>query len=318
MNLIMKKIALLLCAALALFACRKADPEIPVNEDSGKLSDLEFFQDGLVRLDDSGNITGYNIGENLNEADPSEVSYPVDSYQEALGVFLSWLPDGTQPAVSGKTYTWEMTGEDNQPEGQVVFSDSKEPGVLATVSVNAANAKVRTVKFIPTSAWPKNSSSTEEYLADYYFLGAPVWIEEDRGYGNGEFIVIREWTPQENGLMIQMEGVKYGQTWDSYNTGKASTINTTQTVSKVLHQGSNYEYIVNTYGKPKGWPSLDNRYLTKNIKHGGFLGTSTYHTFVNLETGEDGEFDNDLFTNQSWYRVFIYWFKPDGDKIIYW
>ena len=79
-----------------------------------------------------------------------------------------------------------------------------------------------------------------------------------------------------------------------------------------------YEYIVNTYGKSKGWPSLDHRYLTKNVKHGGFLGTSTYNTFVNLETGEEGEFDNNLFTNQSWYRVFIYWFKPDGDKIEYW
>ena len=241
MNLIMKKIALLLCAALALFACRKADPEIPVNEDSGKLSDLEFFQDGLVRLDDSGNIAGYNIGENLNEADPSEVSYPVDSYQEALGIFLSWLPDGVQPAVSGKTYTWEMTDEENQSEGQVVFSDSTEPGVLAAVSVNAENAKVRTVKFIPTTAWPKNSSSMEEYLADYYFLGATVWINEDRGFGTGEFIVIREWTPQENGLMIQMEGEKYEQAWNSYNTGKASSINTTQTGSKVLLQGQNYE-----------------------------------------------------------------------------
>jgi len=316
MNPVMKKIALLLCAALALFACRKADPEVPETEDAGKQSDLEFFQDGLVRLDDRGNIAGYNIGENLNEADPSEVSYPVDSYQEALGVFLSWLPDGAQPAVSGKTYTWEMTDEENKSEGQVVFSDSAEPGVLAAVSVNAANAKVRTVKFIPTTAWPKNSSSMEEYLADYYFLGATVFLEKDLGYGKGEFVVIREWSPQENGLMIQMEGKVYHQYTDDYNTGKASSVNTTQTVSKVLHQGSNYEYIVNTYGKSKGWPSLDERYITSKVKRPWDSGTR--HYFVNLESGKEGKFSNSLFKNNSWYRVFIYWFKPEGDKIIYW
>lgn len=313
--MIMKKTALLLCAALALLACNKMDQE---DVFTGKLSDLEFFQDGLVRLDDNGNILGYNIGENLNEADPSEVSYPVDSYQEALEVFLKWLPEGAQPSVSGNTYTWEMTDEEKQSEGQVVFSESTAPGILAMVRVNAQKAKVKTVKFIPTTAWPKNSSAMEEFLADNYFLGAPVFLEKDLGYGSGEFVVIREWSPKENGLMIQMEGEKYEQTWDSYNTGKASSINTTQTVSRELHKGSNYNYIVNTYGKSKGWPSLDNRYLTKNVKHGGFLGTSTYNTFVNLETGEEGEFDNNLFTNQSWYRVFIYWFKPDGDKIKYW
>lgn len=30
------------------------------------------------------------------------------------------------------------------------------------------------------------------------------------------------------------------------------------------------------------------------------------------------KFSNNIFKNQSWYRVFIYWFKPDGDKIEYW
>lgn len=314
--MIMKKILLLLCATLALFACRKIDQQGQEGEPAGKLSDLEYFQDGLVRLDENGSIVGYNVGENLNEADPSELSVPADDYQEALGRFLGWLPDGARPAANGKTYTWDMTNEKDQPQGQVVFAESTVPGVVATVSINAQDVKIRTVKFIPATAWPKNASAMEEYLADYYYLGAEVTVEKDEGYGKGEFVVIREWSPKENGIMIQMEGKKYTQMWDNYNRGKASSVNTTQTVSKVLHQGSNYEYIVNRYGKSKGWPSLDERYLTSKQKTTWY--GSTYNYYVNLETGKEGTFDNSLFTNQSWYMVFIYWFKPDGNKIVIW
>lgn len=310
----MKKTAFIFCAALALLACSKDDTDVQ-NEYTDKLSDLEYFQDGLVRLDSLGNILGYNVGKNLNEADPSELSVAVDSYEEALDRFLEWLPEGVQPVVNGKTYTCQMTDEENQPEGQVVFAESTDPGVLATVSVTAKGPKINSVLFIPTTAWPENSSEIEEYLEENYYLGAEVEVTEDKGYGKGTFIVIREWSPKENGIMIQMEGTRYEQMWNSYNRDKTSSINTTQTVSKVLHQDSNYDYIVNTYGKAHGWPSLDERYLTKKIKK-KFL--TKYFTFVNLETGKDGKFSNSLFDNQSWYRVFIYWFAPSGNKVTIW
>ena len=310
----MKKTAFIICAALALLACSKDDTDVQ-NEYTDKLSDLEYFQDGLVRLDSLGNILGYNVGKNLNEADPAEISVPVDSYEEARDRFLEWLPEGVQPVVNGKTYTCQMTDEENQPEGQVVFAESTDQGVLATVSVTAKGPKINSVLFIPTTAWPENSSEIEEYLEENYYLGAEVEVTEDKGYGKGTFIVIREWSPKENGIMIRMEGEKYEQMWNSYNRDKTSSINTTQTVSKVLHQDSNYDYIVNTYGKAHGWPSLNERYLTKKIKK-KFL--TKYFTFVNLETGKDGTFSNSLFDNQSWYRVFIYWFAPSGNKVKIW
>ena len=310
----MKKTAFIFCAALALLACSKDDTDVQ-NEYTDKFSDLEYFQDGLVRLDSLGNILGYNVGKNLNEADPSELSVAVDSYEEALDRFLEWLPEGVQPVVNGKKYTCQMTDEENQPEGQVVFAESTDQGVLATVSVTAKGPKITSVLFIPTTAWPENSSEIEEYLEENYYLGAEVEVTEDKGYGKGTFIVIREWSPKENGIMIRMEGEKYEQMWNSYNRDKTSSINTTQTVSKVLHQDSNYDYIVNTYGKAHGWPSLNERYLTKKIKK-KFL--TKYFTFVNLETGKDGTFSNSLFDNQSWYRVFIYWFAPSGNKVKIW
>ncbi len=310
----MKKTAFIFCAALALLACSKDDTDVQ-NEYTDKFSDLEYFQDGLVRLDSLGNILGYNVGKNLNEADPAEISVPVDSYEEARDRFLEWLPEGVQPVVNGKKYTCQMTDEENQPEGQVVFAESTDQGVLAKISVTAKGPKINSVLFIPTTAWPENSSEIEEYLEENYYLGAEVEVTEDKGYGKGTFIVIREWSPKENGIMIRMEGEKYEQMWNSYNRDKTSSINTTQTVSKVLHQGNNYDYIVNTYGKAHGWPSLNERYLTKKIKK-KFL--TKYFTFVNLETGKEGTFSNSLFDNQSWYRVFIYWFAPSGNKVKIW
>jgi hypothetical protein len=312
--MIMKKTAFIFCAALALLACSKDDTDVQ-NEYTDKFSDLEYFQDGLVRLDSLGNILGYNVGKNLNEADPAEISVPVDSYEEARDRFLEWLPEGVQPVVNGKKYTCQMTDEENQPEGQVVFAESTDQGVLAKISVTAKGPKINSVLFIPTTAWPENSSEIEEYLEENYYLGAEVEVTEDKGYGKGTFIVIREWSPKENGIMIRMEGEKYEQMWNSYNRDKTSSINTTQTVSKVLHQGNNYDYIVNTYGKAHGWPSLNERYLTKKIKK-KFL--TKYFTFVNLETGKEGTFSNSLFDNQSWYRVFIYWFAPSGNKVKIW
>ena len=112
----MKRVLWIFCAAaLALVACNKNNTE-NTSGDAGKLSDLEYFQDALVTLDQNGSIRGYNVGQNLNEADPSEITVPVDTYDEARELFLRWLPSGSKPSVSGKTYTWEMTDQENKAE----------------------------------------------------------------------------------------------------------------------------------------------------------------------------------------------------------
>lgn len=312
---------ILFCAAMALIACNKNNNAEEESDIPGKMSDLEYFQDGFVKLDENGNIVGYIIGENLNEADPSEVSVPVVDYDEARSLFLKWLPEGGQPAVNGKTYTWEMTDEEDKSEGQVIFAESTTPGVIATIRIQSQEAKVRTVKFIPETAWPENSSDMEEFLEKNYYLGALVQVTKDNGAGKGEFIVIREWTKQEDGIMIAMEGKKWEGFYDNpspeNNRDKCSSVNTTQTVSRVLHEGNNYEYIVNVYGKSKNWPSLDNRYLTTKQEKEYLPVMRTYPIAVNLETGEKMRI-NTFFKNPSYYKVYIYWFKPDGDKVQYW
>ncbi len=312
----MKKVLWIFCAAaLALVACNKNNTE-NTSGDAGKLSDLEYFQDALVTLDQNGSIRGYNVGANLNEADPSEISVPVDTYDEARELFLRWLPSGSKPSVSGKTYTWEMTDQENKAEGKVVFAESSAPGIVATVSINASGAKVRSVKFIPFSAWPENASSMEDYLAVNYFVGATIQVNENKGAGTGEYVVIKEWTPQEPGLMIQIDPIIIDNGLNRLlNNTDASSINTTKRVSQVLHEDNNYEYFVNIYGKSKGWPSLDNRYITSKVETVWLFGSDKYYC-VNLETGKESSITKK--DGKEHCKVYIYWFKPDGNKIIIW
>ena len=73
------------------------------------------------------------------------------------------------------------------------------------------------------------------------------------------------------------------------NRKYCSSVNTTQTVSRVLHEGNNYHYIVNIYGKSKNWPSLDHKYLTTKVEKEYIPVYSSYPITVNLETGEKKE-----------------------------
>lgn len=313
----MKKFVLFFCAAaVALVGCEKNNAEENMDEENVKLSDLEYFTDGLVTLDDDENITGYNVGDNLNEADPSEISVPVDTYEQARDLFLKWLPADAQPSVNGKTYTWEMTDEENKSEGQVVFEESTVAGTIATIKINASGAKVRTVKFIPTSAWPENASAMEEYMEENYYLGAEIQVNKNKGASTGTFVVIREWTKQENGIMIRMETKEYDTAYNGFDQKNCSSVGTTQTVGRVLHQGNNYEYFVNIYGKQHNWPDLSKRFITSKKKTTWYGSTNYY--YVRLSTGEVNKLDKAIFTNPGYRKVYIYWFKPDGNNVTIW
>ena len=89
---IMKKyFYLLLCAMFALSSCSNDDSEdnsqTESEEYTGKLSDLELLEEHLVETDSVGNILGYLVGANLNEADPTEISVPVNTYKEAVDLY---------------------------------------------------------------------------------------------------------------------------------------------------------------------------------------------------------------------------------------
>ena len=322
---IMKKyFYLLLCAMFALSSCSndesEVNPQTESEEYTGKLSDLELLEDRLVETDSVGNILGYLVGANLNEADPTEISVPVNTYEEAVELFKKWLPEGAQLIEENKKITWKMTDEGNQEEGETILKESTNPGEIANVTIRKAsqteNAPIITsVKFIPFSAWPENSTAIEKYLEEHYYLGAEVEVTENKGASTGTYVVIREWSPQEAGIMIRFSGDTWGTFWDGYNKKNCSSVGTTQTVSQVLHQGSNYDYFVNDYGKKHNWPDLHKRFMTKTVTH-EFL--STINWFVRLDTGEAAKFPNHVGADSQYTKVYIYWFIPKGNSVKIW
>ena len=323
---IMKKyFYLLLCAMFALSSCSKDDSEdnsqTESEEYTGKLSDLELLEERLVETDSVGNILGYLVGANLNEADPTEISVPVNTYEEAVELFKKWLPEGAQLIEGDKMITWKMTDEKNQEEGETILKESTNPGEIANVTIRKTsqteNAPIITsVKFIPFSAWPENSTAIEEYLEEKYYLGAEVEVTENKGASTGTYVVIREWSPQEAGIMIRFSGDTWHAFWDGYKRDNCSSVGTTQTVSQVLHQGSNYDYFVNNYGPKHNWPDLHERFMTKTRTGSWWEGYDNW--FVRLDTGEADTFSNSLLKNPSYTKVYIYWFIPNGNSVKIW
>ena len=325
-NQIMKKyFYLLLCVMFALSSCSNDDsednPQTESEEYTGKLSDLELLEEHLVETDSVGNILGYLVGANLNEADPTEISVPANTYEEAVELFKKWLPENAQLIEGDKMITWKMTDERNQEEGETILKESTNPGEIANVTIRKAsqteNAPIITsVKFIPFSAWPENSTAIEEYLEEYYYLGAEVEVTENKGASTGTYVVIREWSPQEAGIMIRFSGNTWNVGTAGYNRDNCSSVGTTQTVSRVLHQGSNYDYFVNIYGPEHNWPDLHKRFMTKTIT--GEWWESDYYWFVRLDTGEADTFTTNMFKNPSYTKVYIYWFIPKGNSVKIW
>lgn len=290
---------------LAVLACKKQDQPSP--ESPQKINDLEYIMGGLVRTDDAGTITGYMIGDNLNEANPNEISVPVETYDEAAAIFRELLPVDAQVTTSGKTITWVMTDENGKPEGTTVFSESSDPGIIAQMTISPENqTKARHRKidsyFIPRSAWPENAGSAKERLEREFFLGAVVYKSKDEGFGSGEYLVIRPWTEQACGIMIQM----YPEIMPYVPGYARSSMNTLHNVSKALNENS---WLVEGYGKHKNWPSLDNLFISVESTLYGSIG------FVNLKTDQEKW---GWVSIKEWGHVYVYCFKPKGNSIKYW
>ena len=159
------------------------------------------------------------------------------------------------------------------------------------------------VTFLPSILWPENSGAAEEILNRDYYVGAAVNKTKDDGFGTGEYLVIREWTPQEAGIMIKMDNKKC----DGIPGWGISSLNTLHKVHRALM--ANYQLLVEGYGKAKGWPSLNNWYISKTDTWYGDQG------YLNLQTGKE---DWEWMGKNSAYVVYVYLFRPDGDKIKFW
>lgn len=316
-------------ATIALTACNQNPAEQNV-----KMDDYAYLVETLMRFDDAGNITGYMIGDNLNEADPLEISVPVKTYDEAVAIFRSLLPIDANVKQEGKTFTWAMTDTLGAAIGELVLdtmSDGigvmmmKGPKIPKSSAKNGAAAQ-RAPKclFIPESAWPENSGAAEEILNEQYYLGAIVEKTKDEGFGSGIFVVIAPWTPQNCGLMIQLAPNSYYI--NDMPKSKCSGKSTLHRVYTELHKDNNYHDIFEVIGQQVNWPStLNGWYLTKTKK-----GAAYY--CVNLSNDKEMTYNPDSGRKidsaparhapaadaQKLRMAYCYCFKPDGDKIKFW
>ena len=301
-----KLVSIISIAAMILVAgaCNKQDQP---DEDSGKMSDLQYLIDGLVRTDEAGNITGYMIGDCLNEANPWEISVPVNNYDEAAAIFRDLLPDDAQVTTSGSTLIWTMTDEEGKPEGTAELSEDPGLGAIAAVTIKpvlqagAVKQVSPSVHFILTSTWPQNAGAAEEILEKYFCLGARVTIEKSLGFGAGEFVVIRRWTPSECGIMIRLlEPKEEDRPW---------TFSKMATLHKV-HNAlfANYDLLVNQIGKAQKWPSLDRWYISREATW------TSKNGYVNLKTNKEKW----AYKAGNYAYAFVYYFKPKGDKVVLW
>ena len=168
-------IILMAMAAVPLTSCEKDyQKEEPGQHDPASDADqieitgyngLEWFQNSIVVLDESGKPERRVYGEMLDPSDTTILSVCVSDLKMAEEIFLSWVaPDKDAKKVAGG-YDYDMTDYDGTPQGSVAFRNADgNQGVLATVTVGAdTDLKCFTeINFVSEQAWPENSS-VEKY-----------------------------------------------------------------------------------------------------------------------------------------------------------
>jgi hypothetical protein len=294
----MRKFVSFIAIAATILAAGACNKQEQPDDESGKMSDLQYLIDGLVRTDDAGNITGYIVGDSLNEANPWEISVPANNYDEAAAIFRDLLPDGAQVTTSGSTLIWTMTDEEGKPEATAEFAEDPGLGAIATVTVKpvlqagAAKQVSPSVHFILTSTWPKNSWTIEDELRVEYYVGRVVKLSKDWGFGKGRFLIVRGWTPTEAGIMVRLS--------EGYDSHALCSMRALRRTYKAIQ--ANYD-IVADYAEREGWPSFDRWYWSGNTKW------LVKNGFLNMKTGKE-KWSFKEPSNSA--MPYMYYFGPDG------
>ena len=184
----MKKLVSYIAIAAMILVAGACNKQEQPDEDSGKMSDLQYLIDGLVRTDEAGNITGYLIGDCLNEANPWEISVPVNNYDEAVATFRDLLPDGAQVTTSGKTLTWTMTDEEGKPEATAEFAEDPGLGAIAAVTVKPVLQADAVKQVSPSVPFHPDEHVAAERQRRQGDSGKGLLPRRDRAYGEKSWL----------------------------------------------------------------------------------------------------------------------------------
>ena len=299
---------LLLCAlALVLAGCEKQDDR---EHDPIKYDDAEYLLGGLVKEVDGEYVPMH--GFLLNDC----LVIPVSSAFEAEDHFRSLATPITSLKEQGNTIVWNLTDGQGASQGDAVFSlgDSQD---LARISLpDSFPEGLRTVVYRNSEGLLKAvSPEVREDLEDNYYYGAIVDIS-DHGCGSGKFVVLREYNFSNgaNGLAIRLDNTRWhlkklpddgkleGQIW-----GRSSCLSTMNTARDILLKDWS---VLTKQLKAAGSRQPDQHFASSNRAWNGWHYYLCFH---------DGECDTiGPFNDLEFYECWLYWFYPDGNRIVFW
>jgi hypothetical protein len=302
------RIPLILCAlALVFTGCEKQDSK---DHEPIKYDDAEYLLEGLVKMVDGEYVPMHGLF--LNDC----LVIPVASVFEAEDHFRSLATPDTALKEEGTSIVWSMTDGQGASQGNAVFTvgDNQD---LARISLpDSFPENMRTVVYRNASGLLKAySPEIREELEDNYYYGAIVNIS-DHGCGSGKFVVLREYNFANgaNGLAIRLDNTRWnlkklpddgkleGQIW-----GRSSCLSTMNTASDILKKDWS---ILTKQLKAAGSRQPDQHFASSNRAWSG------WHYYLCLHDGERDTIGP--FNDLEFYECWLYWFYPDGNRIVFW
>ena len=152
---------LLLFGTVAFVSCKKSDAPEGNQQEEFKSDDAAFIMSQFAEWDDEGNLLFRTKGFTLNEADDTEVSLCVETWEEALSMFKEWMPEGadfsenslpTSP-LSGPSASFPRTN--GPPMVALLFSSIKSAptSCLSHISLATPSLSKNLRTMVPANLW---------------------------------------------------------------------------------------------------------------------------------------------------------------------
>lgn len=308
----MRQNRLFICCALvlALSSCQKMDNPAEEQRSAPEYDDAVFFLDGLVKK------TGGEYIPIQGFISEGSISIPVSSIFEAERHFRSLLPPGASVQEGWQTLVWYPDDENGVPQGEVVFRFESEGPAMARVSLPASFPEmIRTVLYQPsTSLLRAVDPAVQEDLEDNYYYGAIVNIS-DHGCGSGKFVVFREYDFSNGapGMAVRLDSHHWdtGELNQKDNAARvfarASCLSTMEKAGEIYRKDRS---ILSKQLRNAGCTIIDQHYASSSSSWNG------WHYYYCLHDGESSWIGPVHDTD--FYECWIYWFRPEGNSILFW
>lgn len=204
--------SILLLGMGALISCEKNNDPATAEEEF-KSDDASHIEAQFAQWDKDGKLEFRTKGFTLNEADDTEVTLCVETWEESVRLFKEWMPSDAIYTETPASLTWDMSDGYGKSQGQAVLSRTIGGDTVAAAKLPSNLRFVRTIRFVPMDKWVENGDdnvfvdkiSADQLLAAYY-VGNVVHIDHPTHHGTGDFVVMRDFdnVKNEKGLIMRL------------------------------------------------------------------------------------------------------------------